>query len=317
MDNEPGSLKLPEHWGNYEPDEEEMREIKERLEYLRSQIRAERISMGEIAELQELAPYIDPGDVELMEWAGLEESPEMPDQIPDEHMPDPLESQFNQPSGLNWDDPRNSKVGMAEQSGFPELDAAIQEFMQDPEIQQLRDPRNAWGRCEEIAEQCAEFLKQRGFKAYAPSDDLEAFPGYENAQKSEDVGAGDFSYPEHAMVEVYGLYGPNNVNNVTIDFTASQYGFTEFPKIHGGKFGSMSEWRVPTSTAVDLTHVNGQPWPGQGMPEQRWASLVKLACKIAESDGIDVAGDFLFESSGDSDLSADFMRQWGKVFPER
>ena len=47
--------------------------IRERLEYLRGEIRAERISYGEIAELQSLSEYIDPSDVELLEWAGLPE----------------------------------------------------------------------------------------------------------------------------------------------------------------------------------------------------------------------------------------------------
>ena len=44
-----------------------------RLEYLRGELRAERISYGEIAELQDLAARIDPGDVELLEAAGLPE----------------------------------------------------------------------------------------------------------------------------------------------------------------------------------------------------------------------------------------------------
>lgn len=44
-----------------------------RLEYLRGEIRAERISYGEIAELQSLAEHIAPGDVELLEWAGVPE----------------------------------------------------------------------------------------------------------------------------------------------------------------------------------------------------------------------------------------------------
>ena len=48
----------------------------ERLDYLRGEIRAERISYGEIAELQSLAEYIDPSDVELLEWAGVPEFPE-------------------------------------------------------------------------------------------------------------------------------------------------------------------------------------------------------------------------------------------------
>jgi hypothetical protein len=46
-----------------------------RLEYLRGELRAERISMGELLELQGLAPYIDEGDVELREAADLPEYP--------------------------------------------------------------------------------------------------------------------------------------------------------------------------------------------------------------------------------------------------
>ena len=43
--------------------------VADRLEYLRGEIRAERISYGELAELQALAAHITPGDVELLEWA--------------------------------------------------------------------------------------------------------------------------------------------------------------------------------------------------------------------------------------------------------
>lgn len=50
--------------------------VAERLEYLRGEIRAERISYGEIAELQDLVEHIDPFDVELLEWAGVPEFPE-------------------------------------------------------------------------------------------------------------------------------------------------------------------------------------------------------------------------------------------------
>jgi hypothetical protein len=48
-------------------------QIASRLEELRVEIRAERISYGEIAELQGLAEHIDPSDVELLEWAGVPE----------------------------------------------------------------------------------------------------------------------------------------------------------------------------------------------------------------------------------------------------
>jgi hypothetical protein len=45
------------------------------LEYLRGEIIAERISYGEISELQSLVDYIDPDDVQLLEWAGVPEFP--------------------------------------------------------------------------------------------------------------------------------------------------------------------------------------------------------------------------------------------------
>ena len=47
--------------------------IMKRLEYIRTEIKAERISYSEITELQSLVKYIKPGDVELLEWAGVPE----------------------------------------------------------------------------------------------------------------------------------------------------------------------------------------------------------------------------------------------------
>ncbi len=47
--------------------------IKQRLEALRAELRAGRTSYGEIVELQSLAEYIDAGDVELLEAAGVPE----------------------------------------------------------------------------------------------------------------------------------------------------------------------------------------------------------------------------------------------------
>lgn len=51
----------------------DMGDIQQRLEYLRGKIHAERISYGELAELQSLAEHIADGDVELLEWAGVSE----------------------------------------------------------------------------------------------------------------------------------------------------------------------------------------------------------------------------------------------------
>ena len=53
-------------------------DIQKRLEYLRGEIRAERISWGELIELQGLAEHIDPGDVELLEAAGVPEHDPLP-----------------------------------------------------------------------------------------------------------------------------------------------------------------------------------------------------------------------------------------------
>ena len=47
--------------------------IKSRLEYLRTELRKERISYGELAELQLLKRYIDKNDVELLEATGVPE----------------------------------------------------------------------------------------------------------------------------------------------------------------------------------------------------------------------------------------------------
>ena len=47
--------------------------IPARLEYLRQELRAERISYAELAELQTLAPHIAADDVELLEAAGVSE----------------------------------------------------------------------------------------------------------------------------------------------------------------------------------------------------------------------------------------------------
>jgi hypothetical protein len=47
--------------------------MKERLEYLRQELRAERISYGELLELQSLVTYIELDDVELLEASGVEE----------------------------------------------------------------------------------------------------------------------------------------------------------------------------------------------------------------------------------------------------
>lgn len=61
---------------DWKQEQTEAAEAAGRLEYLRSQIRKEQISYGELAELQSLAAHIDRGDTELLEAAGVPEFPE-------------------------------------------------------------------------------------------------------------------------------------------------------------------------------------------------------------------------------------------------
>lgn len=50
------------------------KQIKQRLEELRQELRKECISYGELIELKALAKYIDSNDVELLEAAGVPEN---------------------------------------------------------------------------------------------------------------------------------------------------------------------------------------------------------------------------------------------------
>ena len=50
------------------------KQIKNRLEYLRGEIEAERISTSEIIELQSLADHIEKSDNLLLAWSGISES---------------------------------------------------------------------------------------------------------------------------------------------------------------------------------------------------------------------------------------------------
>ena len=71
------TITLPREDGkqsnNMKPNKPITKTIKQRLEYLRGEIEAERLSYGELAELQDYAEYIDEGDVLLREWAGIPE----------------------------------------------------------------------------------------------------------------------------------------------------------------------------------------------------------------------------------------------------
>jgi hypothetical protein len=53
---------------------EQLTAIENRLEELRKELREERISYGELIELQNLSNYIDENDIELRQAAGIPEN---------------------------------------------------------------------------------------------------------------------------------------------------------------------------------------------------------------------------------------------------
>jgi len=79
------NIETAEKWAT----DKVIKAIKIRLEYLRKELREERISTSELLELQSLIPYIDSNDVELLEAAGVPEFEEetdlfeTPELIPD------------------------------------------------------------------------------------------------------------------------------------------------------------------------------------------------------------------------------------------
>jgi hypothetical protein len=89
-------------------------ESRERLEYLRGEIAAERISYGGIAELESLAEYIDPGDTLLLEWAGVPEQHETLDPGAANDPPDPRDELIDALAddiGSTYGAPNTHKVG--------------------------------------------------------------------------------------------------------------------------------------------------------------------------------------------------------------
>lgn len=70
------NASVPIHFGAILPEAApvDSAAIKARLEYLRGELRAERISYFELSELQGLAEHIDASDVELLEAAGVPEA---------------------------------------------------------------------------------------------------------------------------------------------------------------------------------------------------------------------------------------------------
>lgn len=148
------------------------------------------------------------------------------------------------------------KLGMANRSGHPELDKTIEDFLDEPmgdwttdndPIRVLSDPQRAHGNCQEVAEQFRDFAKSRGFdKTYATQTDMDEM-GYQPTGKpagyvlDENGKEKKGFYHTHTVNEVH---LPDRRSPVTVDFTASQYGYKDHPKV-SAKSASLQDDHKP------------------------------------------------------------------------
>jgi hypothetical protein len=136
---------------------------------------------------------------------------------------------------------------MAERTGHPKVDAVIEEFLRTPmgdwitdddTYETLRDPARAHGACQAVTEHFVEFAKERGLKAYVTHTDLDEMGYTPQIEAHGEVGFDENGemqygfYPEHTIATVVmddpaRTYG----REFYIDFTATQYGYTEHPKV--------------------------------------------------------------------------------------
>jgi SWIM zinc finger len=135
-------------------------------------------------------------------------------------------------------------VAMADRTGNPEIDKLIEDFLQTPQgewttdtdpIDALRDPERAHGVCQMVTEQFVQFAKQRGFTAYVTDTDVDEM-GYKPTGQGGEIGFDENDemqygfYPEHTIATIV-LPGTGYGREFYIDFTATQYGYTDHPKV--------------------------------------------------------------------------------------
>lgn len=133
-------------------------------------------------------------------------------------------------------------LAMADRSGVSEIDDLIEEFLHTPmgdwttdtsPIEALKDPARAHGNCQVVTEQFVDFAKSKGLNAYVTNTDLDEL-GYTPAGKPQgEVLAPDGAithgfYDEHTVASIY---LPQHNFPIIVDFTATQYGYTDHPKV--------------------------------------------------------------------------------------
>jgi hypothetical protein len=114
------------------------------------------------------------------------------------------------------------KKTMAESTGDPELDVLIERFADKvwPEVETAAD---AEGKCDEISKRFVSYLEKQGIKAETTTMESEWPDDYENS------GYGDVPKHMRSWHTVVWIERPSGTYQV--DFTASQYGYDEFPMV--------------------------------------------------------------------------------------
>lgn len=189
-----------------------------------------------------------------------------------------------------------AKTGMADRSGVPEVDALIEEFLQTPmgdwttdelPIEALRDPENSHGNCQMVTEQFVAFARERGFKAYATDTDLDEM-GYKPTGQGGEIGFNDNDemqygfYPEHTVASIY---LDESRFPIIVDFTATQYGYTDHPKVSKiAALQGLPENAIgPHPELQDIAHQYAQSAGLQYNPPQDYAYVdPHKAQRIAE-----------------------------------
>jgi len=115
---------------------------------------------------------------------------------------------------------------MAERTGIPELDRLLDSFLVEygALVSPLRDPRRAYDQCGNVSHWLSTFLRvggcEAGYRPYAPQA-----LGYEDAPGVE----GLTPFDDHVVCFVC---APDEAKTIfAVDFTAAQFGYTEFPLV--------------------------------------------------------------------------------------
>lgn len=219
----------------------------------------------------------DPIDDETDYWRhGLGDEPEHASVLKAIHE----QGQFTPELVKEWEkqelaDARKEKTSMAERSGDPQLDSLIEEFMQDKdyEVNMYRDSETAWGACADVSEFFADWLAERGIRANTDWDEtVMKQMDMPWAQEGRDAHPFDYGYQDRPFSpEPEGLEykqredadDPNEQHHTTIvqmpsgtysvDFTASQYGYTEFPMVQKLQDGGWQRQWIKTAAEQDFT----------------------------------------------------------------